>query len=106
MVLKLQTGNDVVLYNTNDIFYIEVYGHAITVVTAEGKKAFQRPLSEVESVLCRQGFFRCHKSYLINLHRIKNIRALDIVMENGDVIPLSKRRKGEFFQAIQSEIGG
>lgn len=105
-VLKLQAGNDLVLYNANDIFYIEVYGHAITVVTAEGRKTFQKPLSEVESVLCRQGFFRCHKSYLINLHRVKNIRALDIVMGNGDVLPLSKRRKGEFFQAIQSEIGG
>lgn len=115
-LLEQHTGNKLVLrrqdqmflYNVRDIVYFEVYGHSLRVVTPEESQEFITPLKEVEQQLSKQGFLRCHKSYLVNCRHVKKIEGNTLVMSNGARIALSKHRKGEFliqFQEHMMELG-
>lgn len=104
--LILKNGAATEFVEAGRIIYIEVYGHAATFVFGEERKTFPISLNELETLLDDHGFFRCHKSYLINLRKISSVRAASILMENQDFIPLSKHRKQEFFIELQKILGG
>ncbi len=64
-----------------------------------------KTLKEYEDLLEPMGFFRCHKSSLINLKFIKKYikgEGGTIIMEDGSSVELSRRRKEDFFNAIQN----
>ncbi|MEI7897508.1 MAG: LytTR family DNA-binding domain-containing protein [bacterium] len=59
-------------------------------------------LGEFRKSLEPYGFFSPHKSYLINLHLIRNYhREGNILMVNGVSVPVAKRKKGEFLNRIK-----
>lgn len=60
-------------------------------------------LKEFESLLGDSGFFRVHKSFLINLNEMKKyVRGEGgyVVMTNGDTVDVSKRRKEAFMSNL------
>lgn len=65
-------------------------------------------LQKIEGCLPAQ-FFRCHKSYIINLLHVKSIKiensTINILLECNTQIPLAKRRKVEFFEALKANSG-
>ncbi|MDW7694651.1 LytTR family DNA-binding domain-containing protein [Flammeovirgaceae bacterium SG7u.111] len=57
----------------------------------------------VEQLENRSLFFRCHRSFLINLKYIKELSNTEtgyIIMENEEIVPISKSRKKEFLKVI------
>lgn len=53
-------------------------------------------------LLLPYGFFAPHKSHLINLQHIrKYMQEGTIVMRDGSFVPVSRRRKGLFFQRVK-----
>jgi two-component system LytT family response regulator len=62
-------------------------------------------LKDFEDILEPYKFFRVHNSHLINLVYIKKyIRGEggQVVMQNGDVIDVARRKKEEFIRLITS----
>ena len=62
-----------------------------------------KQLKDFEEILTPYRFFRVHNSHLINLNYIsKYIRGEggQVVMENGDVVDVSRRKKEEFLELI------
>ncbi len=60
-------------------------------------------LKDFEELLIPFGFFRVHNSHLINLNYIKKyIRGSggQVLMENGDLVDVSRRKKEEFISLI------
>ncbi len=70
----------------------------------DGKSIFvTRLLGEFEDMLAPYNFFRVHNSHLINLSYIKKyIRGEggQVIMQNGDVIDVSRRKKEDFLRAL------
>lgn len=61
-------------------------------------------LKEYEDLLVPYGFSRVHHSHLINLNKILRFDRKDggfLVMENGEHVPISKRKKDELSQIIK-----
>jgi len=55
-------------------------------------------LKDIEEVLDSSLFLRCHRSYIINLNKVKRIiknQNCVLVMENGDEVPVARGRKEE-----------
>jgi two-component system LytT family response regulator len=50
-------------------------------------------------------FFRCHHSYLINLHHVRKYLKNEnqIEMTNGKKVDLSRRKKEEFLKRMMPE---
>ena len=60
-------------------------------------------LKDFEEILIPYGFFRVHNSHLINLNYIhKYIRGSggQVLMENGDLIDVARRKREEFIHLI------
>ncbi|MEL7144994.1 MAG: LytTR family DNA-binding domain-containing protein [Bacteroidota bacterium] len=64
-------------------------------------------LKSIEKQLNPQYFFRCHHSHLINLAKVKEVvtdMGTYVVMEDGSEVDISKRKKNDFFKAMQRFI--
>ena len=88
---KNQENSYRVMYK--DILYFQSDGRKINIVMENDSQSFYGKLSEIEQE-CPEGLFlRIHKSYLINMHYIKEITYKWIKMINGDVLDISRSNR-------------
>jgi len=87
-----------------NILHIESSSNYSKLFLLEGKSILvTKLLKEFEDLLVPYQFFRVHNSHLINLKYIKKyIRGEggQVIMQNGDVIDVSRRKKDEFLKSI------
>ena len=57
-------------------------------------------ITVLEKLLLPIGFIRCHRSYLCRTGSIHQIGRTEITLDNGSVIPVSRRLYGEVNQAF------
>lgn len=84
----------------DDIYYFEIKGRIVDVHGTEGIFAYYEQIGELEKKLQDKGFFRCHKSYLVNLKYVEGYNRQEAVLENGETIIIAKRRYEKFCQEI------
>lgn len=84
----------------DDIYYFEIRGRTVDVHGAEGVFTYYEQIGELENKLRDKGFFRCHKSYLINLKHVDLYNRQEAILENGESVVIAKRRYDEFAQAV------
>lgn len=104
--LILHTGADIVSVNSRDIIYMDVLDHATRVVLHSGVVNCSVPLERLLQQLPAGEFFRCHKSYVVNLGAIKVLGKTELTMDNGDTVPLSKHRRAQLLSAFARFTGG
>lgn len=87
-----------------EIYYIESDKHTINVHTeAEMVTAYER-LETIRKTL-PAGFCHCHKSYIVNMSRIRRFLPGEILLKNGSRIPVSRSRYNETKEAYVRYIG-
>ena len=84
----------------DDIYYFEIKGRVIDVHGTEGIFTYYEQIGELENKLWNKGFFRCHKSYLINLKYVDGYNRQEVFLENGKKIVIAKRRYDKFVQEV------
>lgn len=95
-IIELKRGMETDYINIREILYIEVYNHNICLVLPDARVEYYARLRDMEAQLNPHGFFRCHKSYLVSCSHIRTLRQTELVMENGEKIPISRNRRTEF----------
>ena len=72
--LLVKSGGRLVLVDSDDIIYASIEDGVITVVTRdlEGQSNF-RTVEELQSNLDPNSFWRAHRSYLVNINRIREV---------------------------------
>ncbi len=71
--LAVQAEGEILYLEPEDILYISREDNHSTVITKYGEYETKLPLKELEIKLESFGFFRIHKSFLVNLHYIKRL---------------------------------
>ena len=99
----LKKYSDVVKVSTDDLLYIEVSGHTLRYVTADGSFEKRATIGEAEEELSGLQFSRCSLSYLVNLKRVDRI-SKDTVIIGGHELPISRNRKKEFLEAFSDYL--
>lgn len=84
----------------DNILYFEIRGRRIDVHGADGIFTYYGQIGTLEGQLCRKGFFRCHKSYLINLKYVDGYNRQEAILGNGEKIVIAKRRYEDFCRTI------
>lgn len=96
------------LIKINSIQYFEANGNYTVIKFKNGTNLLvTRTLGEFESELDRHSFYRCHKSFLINLDVLESYNHLDgskCTTIYGDTIPVSRRKYSEFMEAVLSHV--
>lgn len=88
----------------NSIMYIEVRKKVLTIHTKNDTYYTKNSMDKIELELEKYNFFRCHKSYLINLEYIQFICKNTVVI-NGKDIPVSKYRMADLKKKLTYVLG-
>mgnify|MGYP001042576374 CR=1 FL=1 len=84
-----------------DIEYIETLDRHTLIHTKKGDFECYMTMKSLLGMLEDYGFKQPHSSYIVNMNCITRINNSDVELEKGKRIPLSKKRKSEFVQAVE-----
>jgi DNA-binding LytR/AlgR family response regulator len=73
----------------DDIYYAEAFSHYVTLYTKGGQENFNMRISDMEKLL-GEGFFRCHRSYIVGMKHVRRVSRTAMVLDTGKEIPLSR----------------
>jgi two-component system LytT family response regulator len=89
----------------SSIIRCEADGNNTWFVLSSGEKIFvTRTLKQFDQILERHNFIRVHQSHLVNFRYIQEYVKKDggyIKMKNGDIIPVSVRKKAEVLELLE-----
>jgi two-component system LytT family response regulator len=106
--ISLKTTDQLYVVNLSDIVHIEADGNYTTFYLINGRKVLvSKSMRDFEDSLIEKGFFRIHKSFLINLNQISHFDKKDggfVIMNNGMEVPVASRKREMLLELI-SEMG-
>lgn len=102
LILKTKFGYQKVYYR--DIEYVEAQNKTIifylqnekTVETTEPLRSFENKLNDSE------GFFKCHRSYIVHIPNVDHFNASEIITKSGHRIPIARGYGKAFKEAYFS----
>lgn len=103
-LLTIPTSDGLQFINIEDIIYLEANDNYSNIYLSTNQKFLvSRTLKDFEELLPADVFIRIHHSSIVNKFYVdKYIRGDggQVVMRNGNVLDVSKRKKSDFLQAI------
>lgn len=97
--LFLKDGSKLVKVPLNDILFIEAQGDYVSFRTPRKTFLLHATLKHVEEKLPGTKFFKAHRSYIVNIDRIRDIDETSIHVDDVQ-IPLSKPKRDQLIQRI------
>ena len=80
------------IINSDDIYYIEVQKKECIIRLESDSLVVHRAIADFEKELEGYGFFRAHRSFLINIRKIKCFNNRSLEFRNGEKIEISSRK--------------
>lgn len=87
---RITNGHNIVNLNPENILYIESNKRKLVYTCTDGIVEAYGKLSDIEQQLGNE-FVRCHKSFLVNIGHIKELRDNDIRLDNGKEVAVSRK---------------
>lgn len=104
--LAVRKGGRTVLLNIDDIVLLSARNKSTYAHTYENQYLVDMTLGQLEEKLIRESFARVHRSYLVNLNKVKEILRVDggyvVVVTDRDEthIPVARRQVRTFREAV------
>ena len=104
--LAVRKGGRTILLNLDDICFLSAKNKSTYVHTFENQYLADLTLKELEDKLFKESFCRVHRSYMVNLNRIKEIVRQDgeysVVAADRDEthLPVARRQIRQFREAV------
>ncbi|MBQ2909931.1 MAG: response regulator transcription factor [Bacilli bacterium] len=106
-VIVVKTLKETRKVKINEIYYIESDARLVNIHLKNEVLVSYGKLSDMEEML-KGNFLRTHKSYLVNLERVKSYKHNQVILDNGKVIPISRNSiskvKNEIFDYVKEEV--
>ena len=95
----IKSDGKLVRLNNDDILFIESMGDYVKFVTRDKKYVSYNTIKNLEEKISKDHFMRVHRSYIINLLKIDDIRENDLFIK-GNEIPVSKAHKADVLKRL------
>ncbi len=92
----IKSGYEYINIQINDVTYIKSDMDYTEIHTTDKKLISSETLAYWQQKFAGESFARIHKSYLVNVSKIKKLVGNQIYLENGSDIPLGRAFKEEF----------
>lgn len=99
IVLSLANGKQKV--ELKDIYWIESHMHYLTFSTKKGEFRTYMRMKDIEQTLSGCGFFRINKGIIVNLKYVEAVSEDDCMVKETS-LPVSRRKKAEFMEALNT----
>ncbi|WP_338767862.1 LytTR family transcriptional regulator DNA-binding domain-containing protein [Bernardetia sp. ABR2-2B] len=112
VVLEAENGKVALQLEPNEILYLQSEGNYIEVFYKSEnkiqKELIRNSLKKLEGHLPQDTFFRCHKSYIINLSKVQkvegNARNLELILEKTEnKIPVSRSKSQQLSELLKTK---
>lgn len=100
-------GDKLYLIDINDIYYIKADLDEVIIKIKEADAYVRRKIGDLETLLNGKNFFRIHRSYIVNVDKIKSMRSveqskLEISFDGiAEIITSSKEGAKDFREYIE-----
>lgn len=84
----------------HDICYVEAQRKSSVIVLGDRRIPAVRGITEMESELPDNLFFRCQKSFIVNLRQIASICRYEATLKNGTVVPVGRAKWTEMKERL------
>jgi two-component system LytT family response regulator len=101
----IRSGNHFRIIKQKDLMYIRANSnYSVLVLDDKTECTLCYTLEYIESILNQTFFFRCHKTYLVNLSKIIEIslNKNELTMIGNIKIPIARRKRRKFIEALQN----
>lgn len=95
----IKTEGKLMKLRNAEILYIESVGDYVNFVTRNKKYLSYHTIKSLEEKMNREIFMKVHRSYLVNLNQIDDLRENSLLI-NGKEIPVSKSNRQEVLQRL------
>ena len=103
IIISTESSYDFI--QVKDILRFEADGSYTKIFLKDGvQKITSKNLKEYHELLAERGFFRVHHSHLISLDEVVSVTKTssgDVTLSDGSIVPISRRRKEQFLQALK-----
>lgn len=100
LYIIIKKGKDTIKMLLDKIYFFEVQNRIIIIHTKDSVIEYYNKISNIENSIPKNNFFRCHRSYIVNLKYIKKFCNTEILLDNDEKILLSKNKYSEFSEAF------
>lgn len=102
--IAISTTEGLHFITIHNIIHLEANSNYTTFYMKDGTRfVSSKSLIEYEDILGSHNFFRCHHAHIINLDCVNKFLKTDggqIVLSNGTLVDLSRRKKKEFLERV------
>lgn len=103
LFIRTKDNSRIILFS--DIIYCEVINRKVSLHMKNGETfTYYDKIEALESRLDRR-FFKCHRSFLVNLSFVRGSSGGMICLSNGEKIPLSRLKAEGFAKAMMEFMG-
>ena len=98
--IVIQQGSGCEVVPLSDVVYCEVLGRKVYLHKKDGTvTGYYDRLEQLERRVDRR-FFRCHRSYLVNLDYVRGCQTGQVLLSQGERIPVSRLRERDLTGAL------
>ena len=91
----IKNKGEVLKLPINDILYVEIYRKHLIFHTQSNKCETIGTIKDALTTLSPYGFCQVHQGYLVNMNHIKAFDKYDIIIDNGERVMISVRKRAE-----------
>jgi DNA-binding LytR/AlgR family response regulator len=102
--ILIKSSHQLIKIELSDILYIEGLHKYVKIVTLKKNYTTLIGLTEMENELPSPLFYRCHRSFIVNLSKIEMIEGNQAVI-GVNKVPISKTNKSELIEKLGKQIG-
>jgi len=102
----LRTSEQIHSVKATEIIRVEADGNYATFFISDGRKVIvSKPMKEYEDKLLENGFFRIHKSHVINIRKMSYFEKAEggsVMMIDGSRVPVASRKRDEVITLLEN----
>ena len=91
-LLRLPSGNGIVVIPVSEVIYCETDGHSVIYHATSGDYRRYQAMKEAEKTLENEGFLRINSCYLVSKRFISGVEGHFVILKNGERLLISRPR--------------
>jgi DNA-binding LytR/AlgR family response regulator len=100
LYIVITKGRQSVKILLDTIYFFEMQNRIVTIHTTNGIIQYYDKISNIEKKISSNGFFRCHRSYIVNLKYVMKFDKSTITLDDNIKIMLSQSKYDDFSKSF------
>lgn len=99
--IYVKSNSRLIKVQNENIYFVEALKDYVIIHTDSAKYTIHSTMKDIENKLLKEDFMRIHRSFIVNLKKIKAIESQNIILEKSEkVLPIGGSYKDELYRRI------